>query len=163
MSKLINDLQKQLKWLKDFKEYPTKLRLSDFSNFVKNLNKWKEDYVEDILLKLKLNQQELATQTDSLLELISDLLENKENDKTDQVDWFIEWKEFKANELHRFFHTHASHQRYLNYYFKTPMSLWRVLNTNAESYKNIHWILITSREIRSNQKVYSIAKIERKD
>ena len=123
-----------------------------------NINKWKEEYVENILKKLELNQQELTTQTDSLLELIKDILENKEDSKYSDFEWFIEWKEYTSSELHRLFTNYASSNRHLKYSFNSAMSLWKVLNNNINAYKNIHNILIEVKKIRWNVKVYSIKK-----
>lgn len=163
MSKMCFDLQNILKNLKYNKEYDTKFRLSDFSNLLKRMNKWEDEKIETILMKLQLNQQELATQTDTLLEIILDLLENREDAKTSIYDWFIEWKEFKASDLHKFFHDYAKNNWQLKYNFNSAMSLWRTLSNNISSYKNIHNILITTRKERSNITLYSISRIKTDD
>jgi len=163
MSRLCFDLQAKLKGLKNIEEYPTNFRLSDFSNLIKNLNKWDEEKIESMLMKLQLNQQELATQTDTLLDLIKELLENSKHIKDWEIDAFIEWKKFKASDLNRLFSSYSRSNPHLKYSFNSPMTLWRVLSNNISSYKNIHWILIEITQGRSNQKFYAITKIKEQD
>lgn len=168
MSTLCLHLQEKLKDIKHYKKHKTPFRISDFANFAMNINKWEEDKVVDILKKLQLNQQELATQTDTLLELINSIIEmnNKTNTwkkwTTWELDWFIEWKAFKAQELHRFFYDHAKNQPYLTYSFRSVHSLWKTLSNNINAYK-LKNILISKTEARSNVQLYAISKIRSDD
>lgn len=159
MTKICHDLQKKIINMDEIITYETKFRLSDFSNLIKNFNKWKEDEMEKLLIKLQLNQQELATQSDSLLDLIKAILYNNSKLIIDDFDWFVEWKEYKAEELHRLFHKYSKSNPHLKYWFISPKSLWKVLCNNHYSYKNIHNILINNKKIRSNITVYSITNI----
>lgn len=157
MSWLCRELQSKLKEIKKINNYKTNFRVSDFSNFVINLNKDKEAELVMIFDKIVTTQQELTNSTDSLVILIDYIIEDS---KTNIMYWFKEWEFYKASDLHRIFSDYAKDNRHLvNYWFKSVKSLSKALNINQISYKNINNINIETRKIWWNLVSYSISKL----
>jgi hypothetical protein len=121
-----------------------------------NSNKDKIDYVNKIFEWLEFNQQELTTSTDSLLLLLENIIDDS---KEDTSYWFKEWEYYKSNELHKIFSWYAKKNSHVvNYWFNSPLSLWKSLNNNIKAYKNIYNININLHKCWWNVVKYSFSK-----
>jgi len=156
MTLMCYDLQNLLWKLEDYKDYVTKFRMSDFSNFLLNLNKDKEEYVNNLFENLTVNQQRLVNNDDDLLILLNYIIDDSR--KKSFLD-FTEWNYYTTTQLHKIFSRYKqSNSNLVSYNSSSVKSLWKMLNMKKESYEKLNGIKIDVVKCASNIRKYCITK-----
>ncbi len=136
-----------------YKNFQCGFRMADFSNFCFNNLQDDKDRVKEIFSTLTRIQQKFTVNNDLLLTLLEDMFDSGEMSK--YADKF-----FQANEWNKTFSLYSSRPENKNLkYPYNPKNLWRILNNNMASYKNIAGINIIMQKRWWNQRFYCISRI----
>lgn len=163
MTSLCLEIQHKLKDLEDYKNFKTNFRMSDFANFILNINKNKEEYVKWLLDKLIISQQKLVNSNDDLLialkYLLDDFYDKNTSLSSNNNGSFCPWEFYTSSELHKILTIFKSSNPWLiKYESSSVKSLWKILNLKKEIYQKLWWVKIEVKSCASNIKKYAISK-----
>lgn len=153
LSSLVYDIQNTLRNISENKTYWSEIRLADFANLLYNsrLNWYKDEDIHQLISRLSLSQQRLTRSNDIFWDLLLHILENWK-------DFLVHWKYYKSDELHSIFVKYAKkHSWILHYDFKWKVWMARVLTNNSREYNIISWIIIKTKIVWANNKLYSLS------